>query len=88
MTEVSIVNEEGQVTIPREIREKFEIREGSVLKFEMRKDEIVIRSEKSGKQFIEEWCSIVKTKLKKSIDLKELKEEFYEQVEEDALLRR
>ena len=87
MTEVSIVNEEGQVTIPKEIREKFEIREGSVLNFETREDEIVIRSEKSGKQFVEEWCSIVKTKRKESIDLKKLKEEFYEQVEEDVLLR-
>lgn len=87
MTGVSIVNEEGQVTIPREIREEFEIREGSVLSFEMREDEIVIRSEKSGKQFVEEWCSIVKPKRKESIDLKKLKEEFYEQVEEDVLLR-
>ncbi|MBU7017700.1 MAG: AbrB/MazE/SpoVT family DNA-binding domain-containing protein [Theionarchaea archaeon] len=86
MTEVSTVNKEGQVTIPREIREKFEIREGSVLGFETREGEIVMRSEKSGKQFVEEWCSIVRTKLKGPMDLKKLKEEFYEQVEEDVLL--
>jgi len=46
----------------------------------------VIRPEKSGKQFVEEWCSITRTKLREPVDLKKLKEEFYEQVEEDVLL--
>ena len=45
----------------------------------------MIRPEKSGKQFVEEWCSIVRTKLKEPIDLKKLKEDLYEQVEEDVL---
>jgi AbrB family looped-hinge helix DNA binding protein len=87
MTEVSTVNEEGQVTIPREIREKLGIIKGSVLSFEMREDEIVIRPEKSGNQFVEEWCSIVRTNLNEPIDLRKLKEEFYEQVKEDVLHR-
>ena len=47
----------------------------------------MMKSEKSGKQFVEEWYSIVKTKLKEPIDLKRLREESYEQVEEDVLLR-
>ncbi len=42
---------------------------------------------KSGKEFVEEWCSIVGNKLKKPLDLRELKEELYEQVEEDVLSR-
>ena len=46
----------------------------------------MIRPEKSGKQFAEEWCSITRTKLKGPVDLKRLKEELYEQVEEDVLL--
>lgn len=46
----------------------------------------MMESEKSGKQFVEEWCSIVKNKLGRSTDPKKLKEEFYEQVEEDVLL--
>jgi len=75
---MSTVNREGQVTIPKEIREKFGIKEGSILNFEMRDNEIVIKSERPGKQFVEEWCSLVQTKFKKPIDLKKLKEEFYE----------
>ncbi|KYK33971.1 MAG: hypothetical protein AYK19_12675 [Theionarchaea archaeon DG-70-1] len=84
---MSTVNREGQVTIPKEIREKLGIKEGSILSFVIRDNEIVIRSQESGKKFVEEWCSIIQTKLKKPIDLKKLKEEFYEQVEEDVLLR-
>lgn len=87
MKEVAVVNKKGQVTIPSEMREKLGIEEGSILRIEMRDDEIVIRSEKSGKEFVEEWCSIVKNKLKIPLNLKKLKEEFYEQVEEDVLPR-
>ncbi len=83
---VSTVNREGQVTIPKEIREKLGIKEGSLLNFEMRDNEIVIKLEGLGRKFVEEWCSIIQTKLEKPIDLKKLKEEFYEQVEEDVLL--
>ena len=49
-------------------------------------DEIVIKPEKSGKDFVEDWCSIVKKKLSEPIDLKKLKEDYYEQVDEDVLL--
>lgn len=74
----STVDREGQVTIPKEIREKLGIKEGSILSFVIKDNEIVIRSEAPGKQFVEEWCSLVQTKLKNPIDLKKLKEEFYE----------
>jgi len=39
---VSTVNRKGQVTIPQKIREKLGIKEGSILNFEMRDNEIVI----------------------------------------------
>jgi AbrB family looped-hinge helix DNA binding protein len=87
MTENAVVDKRGQITIPQEIRKKFGIEEGSILDFEVRGDEIIVKSKKSGKEFVEEWCSIVENKLKKPLDLRKLKEEFYEQVEEDVLPR-
>jgi len=90
MIEVAVVDKRGQITIPHKIREKFGIEEGSVLGFEIKGDEIIMKSGKlgkSGKEFVEEWRSIVGNKLKKPLDLKKLKEEFYEQVEEDVLSR-
>lgn len=88
MVGIRTVGKKGQVTIPKEIREKFGLKEGSKVSFEVKEDEIVIKPEKSGKDFVEEWCSIVKKKLDKPIDLRRLKEEYYhEQVEKDVLLR-
>jgi len=87
MVGIRTVGKKGQVTIPKEIRERFGLKEGSKVSFEVKEDEIVIKPEKSGKDFVEEWCSIVKKKLDKPIDLRRLKEEYYEeQVEKDVLL--
>ena len=87
MTDTTIVNKNGQVIIPQEIRERLGIEEGSVLDFKIRGNQIVIKAKRPGKKFVEEWCSIVKNKLDKPLDLKKFKEKFYEQVEEDVLLR-
>ncbi len=87
MVRIRIVGKKGQVTIPKDIREKFGIKEGTKVIFEVRGDEIILKPEKSGKDFVEDWCSIVKKKMSGSVDLKKLKEEFYEQVDEDVLLR-
>jgi hypothetical protein len=54
--------------------------------FEVRKDEIVIKPEKSGVDFVEEWRSLVKKKQSGLVDLKKLKEDYYRQVDEDVLL--
>ena len=87
MTDTTIVNKNGQIIIPQEIRERLGIEEGSVLDFKIRGNQIVIKAKRPGKKFVEEWCSIVKNKLDKPLDLKKFKEKFYEQVEEDVLLR-
>jgi len=88
MVRIRTIGKIYQVTIPKGIREKFGIKEGTKVRFEVRGDEIVMKPEKSGKNFVEEWCSIVKKKLPGPINLKKLKEEYYEQVDEDVLLRR
>ncbi len=85
MVRIRIVGKKGQVTIPKEIREKFGIKEGTKVVFEVKGDEIIIKPEKSGKDFVEDWCSIVKRKLSEPVDLKRLKEKYYEQVDEDVL---
>ena len=86
MVRIRIVGKKGQVTIPKDIRDKFGIKEGTKVVFEVRGDEIVIKPEKSGKDFVEDWCSIVRRKLFTPIDLKKLKEDYYKQVDEDVLL--
>jgi AbrB family looped-hinge helix DNA binding protein len=86
MVGIRIVGKKGQVTIPKDIREKFGIEEGTKVLFEVSGDKIVIKPEKSGKDFVEEWCSIVKRKLSAPVDLKKLKEDYYKQVDEDVLL--
>ncbi|MGC1122103.1 MAG: AbrB/MazE/SpoVT family DNA-binding domain-containing protein [Candidatus Methanofastidiosia archaeon] len=87
MTDVAVVNKKGQITIPQEIRERLGIGEGSILGFKIKGNQIVIKAKRPGKKFVEEWCSIVENKLDKPLNLKKFKEEFYEQVEEDVLLR-
>ena len=82
MTDEAVVTKKGQITIPRKIRERFGIDKGSILDFEIKGDKIV-KVKGFGKEFVEEWCSIVKNKLDNPL-AKELKETFYEQVEEDV----
>ncbi len=87
MVRIRRVGKKGQVTIPKDIRDALKITEGTKIVFELRGDEIVMRPERSGKEFVEEWCSLVKEK-SREFDLRKLKEEYYEQVTDDALLRR
>ena len=44
MTDTTIVNKNGQVIIPQEIRERLGIEEGSVLDFKIRGNQIVIKA--------------------------------------------
>jgi len=81
MVRTRVVGKKGQVTIPKEIREKFGLREGEKVVFEVRGDEIVIKPEKSGKDYVEELISVVKKKLE-APEPAELKRLYYGQVEE------
>ncbi len=81
MVRTRVVGKKGQVTIPKDLREKFGLKEGERVVFEVRGDEIVIKPEKVGKDYVEELISVVKKKLEapEPADLKRL---YYGQVEE------
>ena len=83
---VRVVGKKGQVTIPKEIRERFGLKEGEKVVFEVRGDEIVIKpekacSEKKGRDYVKELTSIVRKKIE-APEPSKLKELYYEQVEE------
>jgi AbrB family looped-hinge helix DNA binding protein len=63
MVRTRVVGKKGQVTIPKEIREKFGLKDGKRVIFEIRRDEIVMRPEKSGEDYINELTSVIKKKL-------------------------
>ncbi len=81
MVRTRVVGKKGQVTIPKDLREKFGLKEGERVVFEVRGDEIVIKPEKVGKDYVEELISVVKKKLEapEPADLKRL---YYGQIEE------
>ncbi len=81
MVRIRVVGKKGQVTIPKEIREKFGLKEGERVSFEVIGDEIIMKPEKSGREIVEEFASIVKNKLS-APKPEELKRVYYEQIEE------
>ncbi len=76
------VGEKGQVVLPKDIRDYIGIKPGSKVVFEVRGKEIVIKPEKSGKEFVEDFCNVPK-KLRKSLDIKKIKKILDEQYEEE-----
>lgn len=81
MVRIRTVGKKGQITIPKDIRDKFGLKEGERVIFDVRGDEIVIKPEKSGKEFLDKLVSIVKNK-REAPKPDELKRLYYEQVEE------
>mgnify|MGYP002331839052 CR=1 FL=1 len=81
MVRIRVVGKKGLVTIPKEIREKFGLKEGEKVVFEIRGDEIIIKPEKTGRDYVEELISIVKKKLEAPRP-EEMKRLYYGQVEE------
>ncbi|GEM_PF-2507125 len=70
----SLIGEEGQIVIPKEIRDRLGLKVGKQLFFELESDHIILISER-GKDFATEFFSIVKKKLKEEINFKDQYEE-------------
>ncbi len=73
------VGEKGQVVLPKDIRDYLNIKPGTKVIFEVRGNEIVIKPEKSGKEFVDDFCNV--PKLKKRLSVKGLKRLYEEQLE-------
>lgn len=72
----------GQIVIPKDVREHFGLRKGSKVVFKVKSDEIIIKPQKD-EEFVEIFCSVVKKKLTRKLDIKEL---YHEQVEKKNVL--
>jgi AbrB family looped-hinge helix DNA binding protein len=77
------LSEKGQIVIPKDIREYLGLKPGSEIVFEIRGKEVVIKSGKDPKEFVEEFCNVPR-KIKKKIDIKKLLEK---QIEEEYDIR-
>jgi len=83
---IRTVGEKGQVVIPKDIRDHAGIKPGSEVVFEVKEKEIIIKPQKSGKEFVEDFCN-VPNKLRKNIDIKKIKKILDEQYEEEYDIR-
>jgi len=80
MVRIRTIGKKGQVTIPKDIRDKYGLKEGEKVVFEERGDEIIMKPEKSGKEIVDELASVVEKKLE-APEPEELKRIYYEQIE-------
>ena len=80
------VGEKGQVVLPKDIRDYVGIKPGSEVIFEVRGKEIVVMPQKSGKEFVEDFCNVPKN-LRKNITVKDIKKILEEQYEEEYDIR-
>jgi len=66
------VGPKGQIVIPKIVRDYIGIKPGDTIIMEIEGKKIIISSGVNPKEFIESFCSIVKKKLTKKIDLERL----------------
>ncbi|ADC65940.1 transcriptional regulator, AbrB family [Ferroglobus placidus DSM 10642] len=81
MVRTRVVGKKGQVTIPKEIRDKLGLKEGEKVVFEIRGDEVIIKPEKKGKDYVDELSNIVKNKLE-APEPEKLKRLLYGEIED------
>lgn len=67
----------GQVVIPKEIRKKLSLAEGSSLTFELSGDTILVRPEPAPQEIVERFLSVKGKKLRKLADWKSILDEEY-----------
>lgn len=68
----------GQVVIPKVIREKLSLAEGSTLTFEVSGNAIVVRPEPSPEEIVERYLSVKGKKLRRLVDWKSVLDDEYE----------
>ncbi|MBS7629666.1 AbrB/MazE/SpoVT family DNA-binding domain-containing protein [Candidatus Bathyarchaeota archaeon] len=69
------IGPKGQVVIPKVVREHLGVETGSEVVFEVREKEIVIKPSRPPTDIVEEYVSIVTSKLKDRIQLEQIIEE-------------
>ena len=72
------VGEKGQVVLPKDIRDHLNIKPGSGVVFEVRGNEVILKPERTGKEFVDYFCATSR-KLRKPVSLKTIKKTIEEQ---------
>ena len=80
------MGEKGQVVVPKDVREHLGLKPGSEVVFEVNGKEVVLKPAAVPAQFLDEFCSIVKKRIK-PMTPRQLKELYNEQIEERNGLR-
>lgn len=76
------LGEKGQVVIPRDIRELLGLHSGENVVFEVKSDDVKIKSDKSPEEFLRDFLNVPGKKKKKS-SIKEIKSIIMEQYDEE-----
>jgi len=79
------IGPKGQVVIPKDVRKHLGVEPGSEVIFEVRENEVVMKPTKAPGDVVDEYVSIVTSKLKNRIQLEQIIEE--EALEEIAIHR-
>jgi AbrB family looped-hinge helix DNA binding protein len=79
------IGSKGQVVIPKVVRNHLGVEPGSEVIFEVKENEIVIKPSKAPADIVDEYVSIITSKLKNRVQLDQIIEE--EAVEEIAIHR-
>ena len=79
------IGPKGQVVIPKVVRKHLGVEPGSEVIFEVKENEIVIKPSRAPADIVDEYVSMVTSKLKNRIQLDQIIEE--EAVEEIAIRR-
>ena len=77
------VGPEGQIVIPKVVREFLGIKAGDEIVMEIRGKELLIKSKVDPEKFVDDFCSTTKRKLTEKVDLKKI---IREEVEERLAL--
>jgi len=71
------IGEKGQVVIPKDIREHLGLDIGVNIVFEVKGNEVILRKEENAEEFLKDFLNV--PKLKRKINVKELKKIYEEQ---------
>ena len=73
------VGPEGQIVIPKVVREFLGIKAGDEIVMEIRGKELLIKSKVDPEKFVDDFCSTTKRKLTEKVDLKKIVREEVEE---------